>query len=84
MFSGQAMLDSQHLLPFFPNRKACYQHILGKYKKRCLTGSDHLDKDKLPDATVEELCNMLAPGVAAMCLDGGAPAKSSKKRKKQG
>ena len=71
-------------LPFFPNRKACYRHILGKCKKRCLTGSNHLDKNELPDSTVQELCNMLAPGVAALCSEGGALAKSSKRRKKQG
>ena len=61
-------------LPVFPNRQACYRHILGKCKKRCPTGSDHLDKNELPDTTVQELCNMLAPGVAALCSHfWGAP-----------
>ena len=73
------------MLPFFPNWQACYWHILGRCKKRCLTGCNHVDKDKLTDATVEELRNMLVPGVAALCAEGGkATPPPPKKKRKQG
>ena len=70
-------------LPFVPNRWACYRFLLGKCKQQCPTACDHVDRDELPNATVEELCNRLAPGVVAMCAKGGTttPPPSKKKRK---
>ena len=58
------------LLPFVPNWRTCYWYILGRCKKRYPTRCNHVDRDKLTDATVEDLCNMLAPGVAALCAEG--------------
>ena len=72
-------------LPFVPNRQACYRFILGKCKKRRPTGCEQVDRDELPDAVVIKLCNMLAPGVAALCAVGGtATPPPPKKKKKQG
>ena len=58
-------------LPPFPNRCACFLHIMGKCKWKCLSNCKHLDKEELPQATFKELCSMLAPGMAAMCNTAG-------------
>ena len=70
-------------LPFVPNWRACYRFILGKCKKRCLTRCKHVDRDKLLDAVVENLCNMLAPGVAALCATGVTATPPPPKKKKK-
>ena len=71
-------------LPQFPNRKACYRFILGKCKNKCLADGVHLERGELPDATVRELCLLLAPGISSMCASGSGglqPALKKPKRK---
>ena len=81
----QAAKIKRGILEFlvFPNFWACYSYILGKCKKKCATNCDHVNKEELPDAMAEELCNMLAPGVAALYAGGGASSTSPPKKKKK-
>ena len=62
---------------------ACYQYILGECKDNCPLNCDHLDKSKLPEDKVKDLCSMVALGVAALCKAAGAGVLSALKKNKK-